>query len=677
MLEASSGSGGNHTIFCLDASYSMGGARWSAAINAIDGFQTELSKGSSDDRVSTVVFAHYAKIEVENEPLCGGRGRIRCSPFGGTAYAPAWREVQHCAELTTSGCRVVVVFITDGFSNDIGAAASIAQSMYNKFAPLGGMVTFVVSVDEDFDRANLLPIVKAGNGGSTTYNFGPEKVQLQVATTTGNIMSKFRLIASNVSLRQSEIKCNLKFVATQRDETQKQHQQAVDAVEATYKQMSARHQSALESLEQCAMMNAKEKRAYIDEQLAQNASDKKDIETQLSNITAMRDDLLKQRTDMRDYQIPALEESLACTKDNHEKMKKQLTDLQCTEGAAQLEKLSEKKKRLLENVGTSNENAVTALVKTTEQYLKMRRNNQIIAGDNSDAFGNLVSFAEMAADFFARPLCSEPPALSKADFIFEYYRNTQNLPIKQPMRSIENLNVVVKHLAGQMAESPNAEDIKCLVSTFTASDLCDISRDVQDLKQKKETCTNQLKERFAQTKPRLRKIVSKINAEDRKRKEAQEKLDDIEEKLEKLAEAQDTNNEKQARSLTKEKEKLENQVANAKRAKNDAEKDKHDALLDYQPALDLLNHVLEDFHQAYWRHRADLEMSCLQQSLCSFMQDFVNPMKDFVATVEKCKMAVVNDALRPSLEVSQARQSHESEQPQALTSGLDGPVIVD
>merc|ERR1712232_1212858 len=63
----------------------------------------------------------------------------------------------------------------------------------------------------------------------------------------------------------------------------------------------------------------------------------------------------------------------------------------------------------------------------------------------------------------------------------------------------------------------------------------------------------------------------------------------------------------------------------------------------------LLKNVLEDFHQAYWRHRADLEMRCLKQNFCSFMQDFIEPMKRFVDDVEQCKKVMVEDAKNSSI----------------------------
>lgn len=682
MLETSTHVG-NDIIFVLDKSGSMSGSRWISLLTAVDGFKATRSADGMDT-MSIVVFDYVAKVELQNEPICGCSYRIRATPDGGTRYAPAFEKAKECAEYTRDGARTILVFLTDGMSSDIDEAASIAKEMYEMLAYRGGLITFVVTLHADFDRSRLESIVKAGNGGKTAYNFNGEKVPLQADTSTANLPAHFRQLATSFSAQEIQTRRNLDFVKVQREESQQQHAKTLNAVEETYQKLQEHASSQFAVLETCAAEDAEKAHQLIESQRQQNVKLIGEVEDRLSQL---QDDKAKRQTEAINLEgkVAMLQEHLKFTREEKDRNKEALRNMMALECCAELESIVKQKGKLLEEVGTTNETTLAQLMSQTDAYLTLRRNDQVIVADIQGAVGNLVSFADGIADAIRHPLHTETlPAHSYSDVLFEYYKVTQNLQITTPLRSAENFKIVLEHIGRQLPEEPSDFHIKCIITEFTAAELCQCVMADPGKKDPYQECKIRLSKRLANASAQLRAISKKVDSAENARKRASKQLDKILEEIE-MAEAASGSegasdsdvSEVEDDPLVKLKEKqsdLEEKLLDCKQDKVDAEKDLDEALEEHLSAFTLLKFALDEFRTVLQTEFSNLQVKFLIMHLFGIMQQVVQPMHSLVQMAEQCQQALYDD--RSSTHSHEARDTKVSKARIALANWTE-PVAHD
>ena len=116
-----------HIIFCLDESGSMYGDPWNNLCESFNSFWTATSRadGAEWSTVSVVQFSDTARVTEQGLPLRGQPPSLQ-QQTGGTSFMPAMQEVERLAWQAGKHLRQVLIFMSDGDTNDGDAA--IAKS---------------------------------------------------------------------------------------------------------------------------------------------------------------------------------------------------------------------------------------------------------------------------------------------------------------------------------------------------------------------------------------------------------------------------------------------------------------------------------------------------------------------------------------------------------------------
>lgn len=225
---------GIHTIFALDFSGSMSGTRCTCLLDAVKSFHTvSLQLGHHSHKVSVISFNHQAERLLSCADISTDVADIllQKKPSGGTAYLPAWKEIQACASLTQTNAKVYVVFVTDGDAGDIAAASGVAAELNTSRAKAGGLTTIVINVDKAVSKDFLKPLVEAGNGGRDRTSVGGQAVELLFNVSAVDMVDKFRVLANLVHGEREEIKSRISLVHEQERQARSSMKEALAAEE--------------------------------------------------------------------------------------------------------------------------------------------------------------------------------------------------------------------------------------------------------------------------------------------------------------------------------------------------------------------------------------------------------------------------------------------------------------
>jgi chromosome segregation ATPase len=342
--------------------------------------------------------------------------------------------------------------------------------------------------------------------------------------------------------------------------------------------------------------------------------------------------------------MPAMKELVERVSETTERIKTAIQSEMTSEVVAEIESVARQKAQLLEDVGTTNEQTLAKLMSLTDSYQTLCRNDQVIIADVRGAVGNLVSFADNIVEAVERPLrTSELPAISHADMLFEYYQRTQGLPIKLPLRSFENMQVVLWHMARQLPDLDKESakfHISCIVTEFSGEDLC---KAAMSEPHEKKLLNERLKSKLVGSKPELHRLRKKVQEAEEKRKRIQQKKDALEEKKEKLLDVDEELSADEIEELDDKIQDLKDSVVERKEEKRDAEMVLEDALHDHEGAFALLNNALDEFRTALQGQLGEIKVKFLIMHIASIVKSVMQPIQNIATMAEDCQQALYND----------------------------------
>lgn len=127
---------------------------------------------------------------------------------GATCFKKAWEEIEECIKSDTASSRIFVVFLTDCMSGDIDSAASKAQAIFEASAQqTRAMTSFFVHITDSVEESpakrqmDMLPLVRAANGGFTDLQFADERIPLLKVVKDEDLVATFRKIGGLVNVQ--------------------------------------------------------------------------------------------------------------------------------------------------------------------------------------------------------------------------------------------------------------------------------------------------------------------------------------------------------------------------------------------------------------------------------------------------------------------------------------------
>lgn len=134
---------------------------------------------------------------------------------------------------------------------------------------------------------------------------------------------------------------------------------------------------------------------------------------------------------------------------------------------------------------------------------------------------------DSVADFLDGQMhAREATPMVKAKFVYAYYRESQDVPIKNTLKSVENFRLILEHIAQQFPDPPSSHHLRHILTEFRGDELCD-SHDVAQY----EKLRQRLQHRIVQATPNLFMLDREQSCIEATRKRASMALSESEERL--------------------------------------------------------------------------------------------------------------------------------------------------
>jgi len=189
---------GNHFVLCCDQSGSMSGAKWGELLSSVEA----MEQPSGNHSFSLILFNDNRQCLAWDQPMSNFRKYVADlktkSACGGTSFSAAWQEIQLVVKGSDQSRKHVVLFMTDGRTSDadIAAAANLASLTYQESS--GRMSAFIVPYDIG-SGDNMMPIVKAGNGGKEFLS-PTDNPSLQIPFLNKAILGELQSVFSKIKV---------------------------------------------------------------------------------------------------------------------------------------------------------------------------------------------------------------------------------------------------------------------------------------------------------------------------------------------------------------------------------------------------------------------------------------------------------------------------------------------
>lgn len=629
------GAPGNHIIFCLDRSGSMGGVRFPAALAAIESFKAVRVGEGTVDRVSCVAFDDKANVVVTDQPINSDFvSTLRAhGPRGGTLYAPAWELVAKCASSGPVGFKLIVVFITDGVASDIPQAASVARRLHQDFSSRGGMNSFIVNIDKAVDDAVLKQLVLAGNGGQEFLKVFGETAQLLVNVTSSNMSREFKVLAALANLKEVSLKRRITLLKAREREDQSEAETAINQLEDDFAKRYQRLKLAEREAEKASQDDMEQVAKLLKRQQEELQAERHTLIASISNQTTH---MQKLEGEVGKYEenIRALEQALQDSEESHQKeldvLEKSIeTEVQGLEGVHMNQEI------LQQASGTTD---VTTLMQRIDELQDLRRlctANLFYTGDQAEMVGSLNRFLANVTDTVRDPLNGfQPQHASKADFVFSLLLKERGLSVNGSV-SAQGLLAVLKHEAHTLGldDLDAKQAVKAIQSSgITAEDFAEIcSRSAS-------------KEEVAEHKKKLIQLVeqrafeaAKVGENGRIGKELKSLKNKLKRRKDELEEAKAEKADRE--TLNELKEEIDDLDKEVTEKKGELEETQADVREDLKMTPQLVGVVVEACKAAYVKQMATFELQQLRNNFQLYHQNIHQPMGELVKMVDNVKRA--------------------------------------
>ena len=380
----------NHIIFVVDNSGSMSGSSFRSATEAVEDFRAACVHAGSMDKVSLVSFNHVAKCLVKAAPvttkLADKLQAEGCS--GGTAFVPAWQQVEKCVEDDPRFAKIFVVFLSDGYTWDLGQAATKAQAIFSAAEKSKrAMTTCFVHISEGGSnekiRSDLEPLVKAANGGLTVVKYVEEKIPLLQIVKSEELVQAFMKLTSLVNMQKCLLDVRLSILQRQEQEYRTRQAEASKALQARLRDEAKRLEEVAKEAEKTSKAGNDHVEGLFKSLQNQMDQEIKELGKDVDKARRIEQDLKEQLVKC-EAEYKGLQSEFEKSKPAYEQMSSTLQKMTATH-LSQTNRVHEKQKQLVDRFGSTNSRLLTQQLESLQRMKDQLSRNSVIEEDRSAA----------------------------------------------------------------------------------------------------------------------------------------------------------------------------------------------------------------------------------------------------------------------------------------------------
>ena len=171
-----------HMVFCLDASGSMSGTKWSQLEQAYrQCLQLRIASQATNDRVSVITFDSHPRVVMNCEDVVTAATRALPYSGGGTAFVPAINQAGALLQGTPATLQAshapVILFLSDGQGEGTAPACNAMSAISTAWQHHGLQVT-TVAFGSDADHACLGAMAQSAGGKFKAASTGEDLMRI-------------------------------------------------------------------------------------------------------------------------------------------------------------------------------------------------------------------------------------------------------------------------------------------------------------------------------------------------------------------------------------------------------------------------------------------------------------------------------------------------------------------
>lgn len=623
----------NHFIFVLDKSGSMGGVRWDALVKAYERFILTRQQRSMDDAVSLITFNHDAHIDFTKQPINGQAAqKIKASPGGGTAFAPAWKAALQVAR--ESGMRTVIIFMTDGEAGDVGQAAEMAEKIY-RAREKAGILSFVVAMELNHYGNALEPIVRNGNGGKNTYDAHGATHKLLMEVSASELSQAFATIASTADPREQMMKDKIERegqMFTKQGERRKQTRELINEIQADAEALMNKQSAMAQRLSSAKELDGKDVKRLMQKQIEYKQEAISKMETKLEETKTLAL-AKKQRVEELQSNITLAKKQLDDIKENNAKLieqAKKTMELSVNE----LKLLNDEKESWQKKTALGDAKDVKTLVfgLTYQKEAFVEEGKAIAAAAKS-----LQSLHDYGSDLVSH-LEEQPsnslPAAQMFHYIAQHYRDIVGVEelADLGLAAPKVLRAILKQLANDLQMEDADKIVAAIVKTVGYEDIAQIN--LEELNKKLE---GEWKGKLLDSKEFGNKEVNEKRKHiDRLKKNVEKAKKEISDFKIKIGDADEQGKEDKVEYWTEKKKASEAKLEEAENDLAEFDAELKDLLKDsLSPAVTLLRHFVSEWDKVYSMSVSEQEKKRLTEQMTSFNDRVAPTVRNMITKLEE------------------------------------------
>ena len=384
----------NHVIFVVDNSTSMSGSVFKLATKAVEDFRAACVHAGSQDKVSLVCFNHVAKCLVKAAPvttkLADKLQAEGCS--GATSFLSAWQQIEKCVDDDPKFAKIFVVFLSDGYTSDLGQAAAKAQAIFSTAQQNErAMTTCFVHIDaggsNEKTRSDLEPLVKAANGGQTVVKYIEETIPLLQIVTSQELVQAFMKLTTLVNMQKCLLDVRLSILQRQEQDFRARQAEASKALQARLKDEAKKLEEAAKQAQKTSKAGKDQVEGLFKSLQNQMETDMKELDRDVRRAQKIEQDLKEQLVKC-EAEHKGLQSEFEKSKPAYEQMSSTLQKLTETH-LSQTGKIHEKQKQLVDRFGSTNSRILTQQLESLQRMKDQLSRNSVI----EEEFGPIAAFS--------------------------------------------------------------------------------------------------------------------------------------------------------------------------------------------------------------------------------------------------------------------------------------------
>lgn len=374
----------NHIIFAVDNSGSMRGNQFKLATKAVEDFRAACA--GSQDKNTLLCFNHVAKCLVNAAPVTTKLGdKLRAEGCTGmTSFVCAWDEIEKAVENDPKFARIFVVFLSDGYTNDLPQAAEKASNIFARAEQQKrSMITCFVHIDErgfnpDINSA-LEPLVKAANGGQTVIKFVEQRIELLQIVKAEHLVQAFLKLTALVNMQKCLLDVRMSMLQRQEQEYRTRQADASKALQVRLKEEAKRLEEAAKEAETKSKSGKDHVEGLFKAFGKQMEAEIVELNSALKNARKLEEDLKKQVVKCEAEHKGLLSE-FEKSKPAYEEMSSALQKMTATH-LSQTDRIHEKQKQLVDRFGSTNMDQLTLQLESLQRMKDQLSRNSVIEED--------------------------------------------------------------------------------------------------------------------------------------------------------------------------------------------------------------------------------------------------------------------------------------------------------